>query len=668
MKKQRVLALALAAAMATSVFGGMSASAADPDAYEPYEVADVAITAENLEDVLVLEESVSTEDGEYTYTDIESGKYYAFDLVAADQDTYDFDDVVNAVEDGDDNALDVVKAYFEFNGDGTPKTEKDISRDATDTRQMALDDFEAICDEAADIDLDMYYEDDLVDYNAAALLAEIARLGENNRYYGARTSQLLYINTAYNLIFGSLLAPEYTYEDMYNDLLEKVDALVEDDYSADNWIDVQKQISLAEVDADKGTEAGYKDAYDHLMYIFTNISTERPSYSDLRDALADLFEDGLKATELEAAIDAVKGSDTKPSAIKPYSGDEDNGATYLWEDYNGRTATDEWKEFAGYKDKDDADEDVVGAYQEAVRVYALCTKSTTRKFVSQSMVDNALEDLNDALYALDPNYTTPNWVIVKLEEALDKANEVNEDDYRTSSSLWKKFVSAMEKVEELLDQGDVKDTVADKAADDLLKAIDNLKGAKKSVPSETRSDLKAVIKEAKELLKDKTDKSVSQILALEDALEAAEDINTSNTVSEYEAAIADLNAAISGYNQIQGWYQDNGKWYYGMGDTTAKGWLNLNGTWYYLNEDGSMATGWINLDGTYYYLKDSGAMATGWLLYNGTWYYLQSWGGMVANGWYWIGGSCYYFYNWGGMAVNTTIDGYTVNASGAWVR
>lgn len=83
--------------------------------------------------------------------------------------------------------------------------------------------------------------------------------------------------------------------------------------------------------------------------------------------------------------------------------------------------------------------------------------------------------------------------------------------------------------------------------------------------------------------------------------------------------------------------------------TVAKvtGWSKTNGTWFYLNTDGTKKTGWLNDGGLWYYLDGSGAMKTGWLNDNGTWYYLNT---------------------DGSMASNTVIDGYTLDASGAWIN
>ncbi|CMZ27448.1 choline binding protein A [Streptococcus pneumoniae] len=72
----------------------------------------------------------------------------------------------------------------------------------------------------------------------------------------------------------------------------------------------------------------------------------------------------------------------------------------------------------------------------------------------------------------------------------------------------------------------------------------------------------------------------------------------------------------------------------------ATGWVKDGDTWYYLNANGDMATGWLQYNGSWYYLNANGDMATGWLQYNGS----------------------------GALAVNTTVDGYGVNANGEWVN
>ncbi|GAA0076655.1 hypothetical protein UT300005_10330 [Clostridium sp. CTA-5] len=128
----------------------------------------------------------------------------------------------------------------------------------------------------------------------------------------------------------------------------------------------------------------------------------------------------------------------------------------------------------------------------------------------------------------------------------------------------------------------------------------------------------------------------------------------------------------------QGWHKDGDYWYWLWSDGTKRnGWYEENGNWFYFYGNGQMATGFINLNGAIYYLNPNsdgyqGAMKTGWNKINGYWYYFNplsdGYKGLMARGWLQEGGNWYYFYYDGTMAANTTINGYYVNSSGAWVR
>ncbi|CFP82334.1 choline binding protein J [Streptococcus pneumoniae] len=40
----------------------------------------------------------------------------------------------------------------------------------------------------------------------------------------------------------------------------------------------------------------------------------------------------------------------------------------------------------------------------------------------------------------------------------------------------------------------------------------------------------------------------------------------------------------------------------------------------------------------------------------------------MKTGWFQVNGNWYYAYSSGALAVNTTVDGYSVNYNGEWVR
>lgn len=136
-----------------------------------------------------------------------------------------------------------------------------------------------------------------------------------------------------------------------------------------------------------------------------------------------------------------------------------------------------------------------------------------------------------------------------------------------------------------------------------------------------------------------TDNEVYSVVAPQ---KAVEEEKTEESVEGTESK--DEVQTVAGWNK-----NSDGTWSYTKVDgTKANGWLMDNNTWYYLNSEGVMQTGWIKDKEQWYYLDISGAMHTGWLKdTNGKWYYL---------------------YNNGAMAYNTVIDGYTLDASGAWIQ
>ncbi|OOM79835.1 transglutaminase-like domain-containing protein [Clostridium sp. BL-8] len=76
-------------------------------------------------------------------------------------------------------------------------------------------------------------------------------------------------------------------------------------------------------------------------------------------------------------------------------------------------------------------------------------------------------------------------------------------------------------------------------------------------------------------------------------------------------------------------------------------WKFTNGSWYFIKNTGNYAMGWNIIDSNWYYLGNNGVMQTGWIYSSGKWYYCYP-------------GS-------GAMAVNSIIDGYKVDSSGAWI-
>ncbi|OAT80920.1 hypothetical protein A6P54_13005 [Bacillus sp. MKU004] len=117
-----------------------------------------------------------------------------------------------------------------------------------------------------------------------------------------------------------------------------------------------------------------------------------------------------------------------------------------------------------------------------------------------------------------------------------------------------------------------------------------------------------------------------------------------------------------------GWLNDGGKWFYLSSEGEMKtGWLKDDGKWYHFASSGEIETGWVKSAGQWYYMNSTGSMKTGWLKDSGYWYYLSA-DGSMESGWKTIDSKWYYFYSGGSMASNTTIDGYQLDRSGAWLQ
>lgn len=123
---------------------------------------------------------------------------------------------------------------------------------------------------------------------------------------------------------------------------------------------------------------------------------------------------------------------------------------------------------------------------------------------------------------------------------------------------------------------------------------------------------------------------------------------------------------IENGSPVQGWKQVSGLWYLMNEDGKMQtGWKQVNGAWYLMNQNGAMMTGWQLWDGKWYYLNTDGSMVTGWQLVNDKWYYLNKSGDM-AIGWKNVNSTWYYLYSDGSMAYSTSVDGYNLDADGAW--
>lgn len=104
-----------------------------------------------------------------------------------------------------------------------------------------------------------------------------------------------------------------------------------------------------------------------------------------------------------------------------------------------------------------------------------------------------------------------------------------------------------------------------------------------------------------------------------------------------------------------GWFYQQGTWYYYENGTPRSGWICHEGLDYYLQPDGAVTTGWATINGKARLFTDTGAMRTGWLETKyGPMYLLSN--GVAAVGWRVIDRQRYYFGEDGLMVTEAWVE------------
>ncbi len=165
-------------------------------------------------------------------------------------------------------------------------------------------------------------------------------------------------------------------------------------------------------------------------------------------------------------------------------------------------------------------------------------------------------------------------------------------------------------------------------------------------------------------------------------------------VSDGSGQTSDNGSTPGGGTTDVGWRKDGDKWYfrYPDGNYQKAGWLKWNEKWYFFDNTGKMLTGWQQTGGNWYFLGNSGDMKTGWIQSGNLWYYCNpnqdgpegamvknAWltinglvyfvnqSGVMVEGWYQVENNWYYFQpGSGNKVVNTTINGFVLDANGVW--
>ena len=646
--KKRILALALAGTTAFSMFGGLNVFATTTDdVYESYKAATVVVEEGTI--------TIDTADfSDYSFdtamdyddvieTPVVDGVVYLYDFYDDYVDTKNYSVAkVEAALDSEDPEA----ALAAILGEGTVVNETGYGERRT-IRKDVVGAWESFLDEIS-LDTDDYdykFEDEDI-YNFEGLLEDIADLSKSADYTMAATSELVYLMQQYDYFVDGGLVDAAEFDTGALDMvLEILNGRTVDDFSSSatytrSWVFKLEDLMA---DYDKAdTTAKYEKVWDTAVdYLFNTTGAATADKSELKSAMTTT----LLGVELYPAADYAAGAYDYFLKVLAFAG-EINGL------------------------------------------------SKTKTF--QSDVDYVTDMLLDAIDALEPITTPKASQVVAAEEALEAAEGLIESDYKSG---WANYEKAIAYAESVLEGAGKKQTL--NAPVILEKAVDGL--VAKSIPMSLKKELKATLNKAEKWLdaykKNFTsDKNAAQVLAVMNAIENGEGvygkIGEGALLSQVEGAIDALNAALDYSATVLGWSKNaDGKWTYGTdAGYLANGWNKLGGTWYYFNADGTAkqgewmqedgtwywftsncnaARGWAKVDGNWYYFNDGCKMMTGWVKVAGSWYYLAPSGKMVT-GWAEVGGKWYYFSTetnaLGQMLVNTTVDGYTLGADGAWVK
>lgn len=559
-------------------------------------------------------------------------------------------------------------------------------------------------------------------YNITGLLTDIYALNNKAAYGDVNTSELVYLMQQYDKYIGAYIDPDDVSSSEWGELLiDILQAADEDDFKKAS--DYKKYNNKVEdlVDAyEEATTVNMVSAAEQGMYKlltsvpYTSAGIDR---ADLGENLFGLYFNANKLPSTYQLEASVSGNGKLNNFAYSYA--KNTYALYPMADYaqrgngnvvfNGNTGSAEYLKGA-----------TTDEYQWFYNVYELAAKMySTNKY--QGAVDAVSEALTEAAGSLEATTSPKGSQVLAKEEVMDKFADKIQSDY--NAVYYANYEKAYDFAENGAD-GAAQNWVATeivKTAGDAL----TYQGVQVTVTKNMIKELNAAIKKGNNAVKEIKDNgsyNAAQITALNKAIAAAQDlvdlyegsystsklyqsVNKNYTtavgdkdqmvVSDIEAAIDSIDAAIDYSSVIQGWSKnDKGAWQYGTedgylndgwhkigsvwyyfnNDGTAKQseWLKENGKWYYLNSNCGAAYGWAKVDGDWYYFNGDNSMATGWKKVDGNWYYMAASGRMVT-GWCQIGGKWYYFSkqsnSLGQMLANTvTPDGFKVDGNGVWVK
>ena len=298
----------------------------------------------------------------------------------------------------------------------------------------------------------------------------------------------------------------------------------------------------------------------------------------------------------------------------------------------------------------------------------------------QSKIENAktLRELRSAGIELDVAlFGFAKAKLALKEEILEKINssKLDEDTKRNlietvnSSNDLQDLLEAEDKVDNTIAKFMAKEEEQNSSENNKIEEADESKDSKseKTVEKpESKSDD----------IKKKTDPNNSLVIKpeiektekTEKTLSSSKKSSKSSGGSKSRGRAKSTGTSVKDVKKVftKNWFKlPNGKWTI-LDENIKSSWVKDGNYWFYMDNNSELAENqWIYIGGKWYFAKAGGYIAENeWLSYKGKWYYAVSGGAIAQSAWENIGGKFYHFGADGDLSVNTSVDGYQVDANG----
>ena len=301
----------------------------------------------------------------------------------------------------------------------------------------------------------------------------------------------------------------------------------------------------------------------------------------------------------------------------------------------------------------------------------------------QSKIENAktLRELRSAGIELDVAlFGFAKAKLALKEEILEKINssKLDEDTKRNlietvnSSNDLQDLLEAEDKVDNTIAKFMAKEEEQNSSENNKIEEADESKDSKseKTVekPESKSDDIKKKTDPNNSLVIKPEIEKTEKTEKTEKALSSSKKSSKSSGGSKSKGRAKSTGTSVKDVKKVftKNWFKlPNGKWTI-LGENIKSSWVKDGNYWFYMDDNSELAENqWIYIGGKWYFAKAGGYIAENeWLSYKGKWYYAVSGGAIVQSAWENIGGKFYHFGADGDLSVNTSVDGYQVDANG----